>query len=360
MKKLIAKIGRKILNTAFKHRLGRSRWSAKCIYFVLSLTGRFETYTNTEKIGDEHHYVPQFLLRRFRIAEQGADKGQVWRFTFSNPKIEKAGISKVACLSDFYIFKDIHGQKSDFVEKKIFSEMLEHFGNLVIKRLNTNSGEPDLTFLEESILAVFVAHQLTRVPAFYQAIEKFVLYSLENKKFDIPSLGSFESMQKNIVQNGVELTFDELLKYKPKSSVSGIDNHIGSLSRQVAEYIAEGIFRGNLHIIDVPPQMDDQFVISDNPVVLLDFQRMEILRYPAWWELAKQDMWILMPISPTRCIFYTKSKRGGSVVENENEDLVRLVNFGQYLNATDEVVSNSDKLLFQHLKMFAKELDKMR
>ncbi|HYC34125.1 MAG TPA: DUF4238 domain-containing protein [Candidatus Paceibacterota bacterium] len=360
MKRLISKIGRKILNFAFKHRLGKSRWSAKCIYLVLDLTGRFETYTNTEKTGDEHHYVPQFLLRRFRISEQGADKGQVWQFSYFKRKIEKTGISKVACLSDFYIFKDIEGKKSDFVEKKIFSEMLEHFGNTVIKRLNTIDGEPDLTFLEESTLAVFIAHQLTRVPAFYIAIEKFILHSLEHQKFDIPSLGSFELMQQNIVRNGVGLSTDELLKYKPKVSIKGINNHIGSLSRQIAEHVAEGIFRGNLHIIDVPTKMNDQFVISDNPVILLDFQRMEILQYPAWWELGKEDMWILMPISPTRYIFYTKSKRRGSVIENENEDLVRLLNFGQYLNATDEVLAKDKDIILRHLKVYTPELKRMR
>lgn len=360
MNKFISKIGRKILNLAFRYRWGKKRWSAKTLYFLLNITGRFETYSNTEKVGDDHHYVPQFLLRRFRVAEKGADKGQIWRFSYEKQDIEKVGISQVACRTDFYIFQDIHGKASDFTEKKVFSEMLEHYGNFIVKRLNNTKGEPDLTYLEESTLAVFVAHQLTRVPAFYSAIEKFILYSLEHQKFDVPSLDSFELTQKNIVYNGVGITTNELLQYKPNVSIEGIDIHIGSLSRQIADAIAEGIFRGNLHIIDVPSNMKDEYVISDNPVILLDFQRMEILRYPAWWELNKEDMWILMPISPTRYIFYTKSKRRGGAVENENEDLVRLMNFGQYLNATDEVLSKDKNTLFRHLKMYAKELDNMR
>ena len=360
MKKLIAKAGRKILNFAFRNRLGRSRTSARLIFLILSVTGRFETYTNTEKTGDDHHYVPQLLLRRFRVAEQGADKGQVWRFSYDNQNVEKVGITQVACKADFYTFQDIHGKASDFTEKKIFSEMLEHYGSFIIKRLNKTVGEPDLTYLEESTLAVFIAHQLTRVPAFYSAIEKFILYSLEHKKFDISSLGDFESMQKNIVDNGVGVTIDDLLQYEPNVGISGIDNHIGSLSRQIASAIAEGIYRGNLHIIDVPKNMKDQFVISDNPVILLDFHRMELLQYPAWWELNKEDMWILMPISPNRYIFYTKSKRRGGVVENENEDLVTFMNFGQYLTATDEILSTDKETLYRHLKTYAKELDRMR
>lgn len=360
MKKLLAKTWRKLLNFVFKHRLGKHKWSARLIFFLLSITGRFEMYVNTQKTGENHHYVPRFLLNRFRISESGIDKGQIWQFSYSKRTVVKEGISQVTSLKDFYIFKDKEGNQSDFIEKRLFSEVLEHFGSFVIKNLNTRDSEPDLTFLEESTLASFVAHQLTRVPAFYIAIEKFLLYSLEQKKFDIPSLGSFEQMQKHIVQNEVGISIDDLLQFRPKASIKGIDNHIGSLSRQIAEHIAEGIFRGNLHIINVPETMDDQFVISDNPVVLLDFQRMEILRYPAWWDLNKKDMWILMPISPSRCIFYTKSIRKESVIESNNQDLVRLINFGQYLNATDEVLSKKEKILSSHLKMYTKELKELR
>ena len=72
-----------------------------------------------------------------------------------------------------------------------------------------------------------------------------------------------------------------------------------SLANQIATHIAKKIFRRNFHIIDVPVTTDDRFVISGNPVVLLDFQRSEILQYPGWWDIDKDDLGIMMPILPT-------------------------------------------------------------
>lgn len=124
--------------------------------------------------------------------------------------------------------------------------------------------------------------------------------------------------------------------------------------------MAESIYRGNLHILDIPQGSKDQFVISDNPIVLLDFDRSEILRYPAWWTINKESIWVFFPISPIRCIFYCKSKRIGSVVEKENSELPQLVNFGQYLNASESVFSHDKNLLKAHLTLYAKELINLR
>ncbi|MEK7641422.1 MAG: DUF4238 domain-containing protein [Patescibacteria group bacterium] len=356
MKKYLAKIGRKITLLAFKYRLGKSRWSAKTLFFLMGLFENFGEYVNTNETDKEHHYVPQLILRRFRIADSGTDKGQAWEFSFENPKIEKTSINGVASAKDFYLFKDKDGKQSDFIEKKVFAENLEYFGNQVIKYLNTVSGEPKLTYLEESTLAVFVAFQLTRVPAFHSAIERYLIFCFENKGLIIDDLGTHESMNKKIVLNGLGATIDDLLKHKSNLKIAGAKNHIGSLSNQIATHIAEKIFRRNFHIIDVPATMDDRFVISDNPVVLLDFHRSEILQYPAWWDIDKDDLWIMMPISPTRAIFFCRSKRKGGIIENENTSLVQIVNFGQYLNATKSVFSNDKKYLNVHIQMFRKEL----
>ncbi len=360
MNKLLAKLRRKISMLAFKYRLGKQDWSAKILFYIMGLFDNFGEYSNTKEIGKAHHYVPQFILRRFRIAETGSDKGQTWEFSFNEPDIKKNGIATVASLEDFYLFKDKSGSKSDFVEKKLYSENLEYFSNLVIKRLNTTNGEPDLTFLEESTLSVFVANQLTRVPAFYRAIEKYIVYAHENKKLEITDLGTHKSMFEKIVLNGIGISLDDILKHESNLRISGANNHIGSLSRNIAHHISKIIYRRNLSIIDVPTSMNDRFVISDNPVVLLDFKRMEILQYPEWWNIDNDNLWIFMPISPTRCILLTKSKRKDSAVEKENTDLVQLVNFGQYLNATKSVFSNDHSYLSAHLKMYAKELLKIK
>ena len=356
MKKYLAKIGRKILKISFRYRLGKRPFTAKALFWLTDFLCQFEQYKNTHTNDEEHHYVPQLILRRFRISETGTDKGQIWKLDMTDGSINKRGISSVASQKNFYLFRDKDGAQSNFVEKKVFSELLEHFGNQVIKRLNTTNDEPDLTYLEESTLALLVAHQLTRVPAFFRAIEKYLVYGYEKGLLEIKDLGTHESMHEKIVLNGLNVTIDDLLKHKSNLQLKGADNHIGSLSRQIAEHIAEKIYRGNLHILDVPSTFNDRFVISDSPVVLLDFDRMETLQYPAWWDIDKANLWILMPISPTRCIFFTKSKRKEIVVEKENTDLVQVVNFSQYLTAVDGIYSNNEDTLINHLKLFTKEL----
>lgn len=356
MKKYLAKIGRRILTFVFKHRLGRHRWSAKFLFWFISQFDRFETYVNTEDVGNNDHYVPKFLLRNFRIAESGTDKGKVWEFSFKENAIKRNDINSVASQIDFNTFKDKDGKKSDYVEKRVFSQTLERFGSMVIDRLNKNNTEPDLTFLEESTLTVFIGHQITRVPFFYSAIERMIVYMTQNNLLKISDLGDLNIIQSKIVLNNQNVSIDDLLKFNKNLKLSGANNHIGLIAGQVATEISEKIYRGNLHVINVPIGSNERFVISDNPIVLLDFERHEILRYPAWWEINKKEMWIFFPISPTRCILYTKSKRKGSVVENENTDLISLVNFGQYLNCTESVFSNQENILKDHVKIYANEL----
>ena len=163
MKKYLAKIGRKITIAAFRYRLGKNPWSARALFSLMGLFENYVEYVNTSEAGKDHHFVPQLILRRFRIADSGVDKGQTWEFNFQNRKIKKTSISSIASAKDFYLFKDKCGKQSDFIEKKVFAENLEYFGNRVIKYLNTASEEPKLTFLEESTLAVFVAFQIAEL-----------------------------------------------------------------------------------------------------------------------------------------------------------------------------------------------------
>ncbi len=119
-----------------------------------------------------------------------------------------------------------------------------------------------------------------------------------------------------------------------------------SRTAQSAGDLAERIYRrGNLHVLEIPQDSSDQFAISDNPIVLLDFERQDLLRFVPWWEIGQKDIWLFMSISPKKGIFYTEGKRKDGPIENENESLVQLFNFGQYLCCSDEVFSQSLAML---------------
>lgn len=360
MRKYLAKIGRKILTFVFKHRLGRHKWSAKFFFWLIGQFDRFEEYQNTGDVGNNDHYVPKLILKSFRVADLGTDKGKIWEFSFKKRTIEKININSAASETDFYTSKDKTGAKSDYIEKRLFSQTLEHFGAKVIEHLKGIGGQPDLTYLEESTLTVFIAHQITRVPSFYKAIEKYIIFLFSKKILEVAELEDREILHSKIVKNNPEVSIDDLINFQPNDHLEGAKNHIGLLSLMIATEIAESIYRGNLHILDIPQGSTERFVISDTPIVLLDFDRFEILKYPAWWTVNKASVWIFFPISPTRCIFYCKSRRKGSVIENQNNDLPEIVNFGQYLNATESVFSKEETTLKNHLKMYSKELNNLK
>lgn len=115
-----------------------------------------------------------------------------------------------------------------------------------------------------------------------------------------------------------------------------------------------------MHVLEVPVNSTDEFVISDNPVVFLDFERQTILRFVPWWEIGNKEFWIFMPISPKKAIFYAKSKKKDGPIERNNNDLVQLVNFGQYLSCSENVFSRRKEILENHLKIYTNELKQQK
>jgi len=126
--------GSKFRNFVFRKRLGKKRWSAKIIFFIMSFFELFEqrVYINSGETGKFDHYVPRLLLNRWRIAEAGTDKGNIFFWSRSKNSIEKIAISKVAGEIDWDM-ANAKGVPSDFIRKKLFAELLEDKASDVIK-----------------------------------------------------------------------------------------------------------------------------------------------------------------------------------------------------------------------------------
>lgn len=94
----------------------------------------------------------------------------------------------------------------------------------------------------------------------------------------------------------------------------------------------------------------DEFVLSDNPVILVDVKR-GILPFVPWWEIGNNEFLIFMPISRKKAIFYTKPKRRDGFVENSSEDLVNLLNSGQYFSSSNTVFAQNKEIIEKHLQV---------
>ena len=79
--------GNRFRNFIFRKRLGKKKRTAEFIFFIMSIFGYFESkvYINTGETGKFDHFVAKFLLNRWRVAETGIDKGQI--FCWSKTRI---------------------------------------------------------------------------------------------------------------------------------------------------------------------------------------------------------------------------------------------------------------------------------
>lgn len=351
---LLRKVGHKFRNFVFKKRLGKKEWSAKIIFYVMGMFDRFEVYSNTKDVGRFDHYVPQFLLKNWKTPDSGKNNPKIFLWSKGSNLLSKDKIGNVAGEIDWDVSSS-KGVPSDFVNKKLFAELLEDKASRVIKSINTNK-LLDLTFLEESTLAVFISHQITRVPAFRASLSHFFSIGYSRGLIEHNDFGNKDVLVKKVALNQIGITYDQFLDDTPSIIVGKGKPQQLLLSLVIASHIAEKIYRGNLHILELPINSSDEFVTSDNPVIFLDMDRKKILRFVPWWEVGVKDFWIFMPISPRKAVFYCKSKKKDGPVEDNNEDLVQLFNFGQYLCCTNSVFSKSEFILRNHLKLYSSEM----
>jgi hypothetical protein len=322
----------------------------------MSFFDRFETYKNTGEVGRFDHYVPQFLLNNWAI-NGGPDNKKIWYWSKIDNKIDTETVRKVAGEIDWDVSKS-KGVPSDFINKKIFAELLEQKAFGVIKQVNLNT-IPNLTVLEESTLATFIGHQITRVPAFRTSLKRYFSIGLSKGLINYEDFGNKEALIEKVVTNKIGLTYDQCINDTPAIRVEDGKPQLLTISLIIGSSIGERMYRGNLHILEIPTDSPDEFVISDNPVIVLDLgDRKTLLGFIPWWEIGEKDFWIFMPISPKKAVWYCKSKRKGGPVENENLDLVQLSNFGQYRHSTDMVFSRNQRILKNHLSMYDSELRK--
>ena len=348
-------LGREFQNFVFRKRLGRKRWSVKLIIRIMKIFSLFEAYSNTGEVGRFDHYVPQFLLNKWRIAESGTDKGKIFYWSKTTNLIEKASIKSEIGGEINWDVTQMKGVQSDFIGKKIFAESLELRTPKIIRLINDNPSL-DLTFLEESTLAVFIANQITRVPAFRKSLLRFFSVACSKNLMNHDDFGNKESLIEKVVLNQVGITYDQFLHDTTSVTIEGKKPQLILVSLMIAFDIAEKIYRGNLHILEIPTGSTDEFVLSDNPVVFVDFDRKEILHFVPWWEVGKKDFLIFMPISTKKAVFFCKSKRKDGPIENDNEDFVQMLNFGQYLCCSDNVFAQRKEIIEQHISFYKDEL----
>jgi len=343
MMKIREKLSKKLISHMLKTEVSNRKllkfyWF---IYRILTLKYPYKSEYKRQK----QHFVPQLLLRNFRINNHNL----IYEYKRGGQKPSKKSISKqVALEEDYCTFRDKQKRKSNFIENKIFAELLENFVPKVIDKLKQCS-DINLTDFEEGILASFTAHQYTRVPAFREQVKNFILYLILKKGYRKDDLGSIDFIKEIIVENKLGISLKELMLFRmlnkatARYNLEGADNHLILASLLIAECVAEKIFRKNLHILKA--EKPNYFFLSDNPVLIIDLENKMIDKLTPWWNIEKDSIIIFLPISPERCVFLCKKrKREGRI--DSNVDFVNLVRQGLMIQAQNYLYShvNSNSL----------------
>jgi hypothetical protein len=307
-----------------------------------------QIYINTGDVDNFDHYIPQLLLNRWRISETGENKSKIFSWSKTKKSIEIKSIKKVAGEINWDT-GSVEGKPSDYISKKLYAELLEQKTSYIIKYANLNKF-PKLTFLEESTLSVFVAHQIIRVPHFRNTLDKFFSLGYSKGLISKEDFGNKNTLLNKAAKNTINITYDQLNTESPSVCLSGVKQQISLVSLVIASNIAEKIYQTrHLKFLEIPQEDDNEFVISDNPVVFLDMGRNKVLSYIPWWEVGTGKFIIFMPISPKKALVY-------SPIKNEDnfptQSFIELLNFGQYENCSENVFANSETIINHHIKYY--------
>lgn len=274
-------------------------------FFLLIVNLLTNGYYKFDHKKSNHHFVPQFLLRYFRIAP---NKGMVYEYSETNPHGKARSIRKHICISpNLYTFTEKNTKRqSDFIEDQMFSNLIEQFSPTIIDQILTPGFR--ITSLEESIISTFVGFQYTRTPKFLYQTNKYLTYLLKTKAVSLDEIAGQKNINtffnKAFVNNAYGITIQDLNNFQINNNetLSGAENLILTLSILAGNYLAEQLQKTKQMTMVI--DHSHTTFITDHPVMIYQPNDL-IFMGPLLWSLG--SMIVIMPLTPSRLIFYHNS-----------------------------------------------------
>lgn len=247
-----------------------------------------------------HHYIPQFILKKFSIP----GSGQIYQYTHLKKPSRASIYKEAACAPNLYSFKDKETkQQSDFVEKQLFALTLEKYTSRIINKIIKND-EVNLTNLERSIITSFIAFQYTRTPKFFLQIKLILGYLSLEKNINIEEIAKDDFFKKVFFDNYYNIDPVEYLKFsiRNKKTLVNAQDLIIKIAISTANYLSELLYKYELRMLEAKEPAF--FYLSDNPVNIFDINNFRSLGVFLW--KLDQDSLIYLPITTNRCLYYIK------------------------------------------------------
>ncbi len=246
----------------------------------------------------KHHYIPKFLLRKFKVK----DTGLIYQYTYlklpDTVSIEK----EAAFVKELYTFTE-KGSKtpSSFLEKQLFAYTLEKYASRIINKI-LKEDQLDLTYLEESIITSFVSFQYIRTPKFLRHVKSVLEYLSLSKKVPIEEMVKDNFYLEAFFENKYKIVPQDLGKFglSNKLELTGAENLILKIATQIGDHLSGIIYKRHMRMLEVVEP--GFFYLSDSPVDIFNLSRARSIG-PFLWEL-KEEVLIFLPITPYRCLYY--------------------------------------------------------
>lgn len=279
--------------------------------FVESFKKKINRIENAPRSsGRNDHYVPQFLLKNFGIRDGNKKPVAIFVYTRGGSKPERNAIKRVASEAGYYDVKSRKDGKADNLMDRMNAVAIESPAAPIIRKLETANSGAVLNNNEWNILSVFVANLYVGTPSFRAQLKHFLIYLLENNLATVEDFGKDDILTNIFHKNRFNIGIDNLRAFRP-SKHADIDfflkTHLVVISSLISAHLSEQIFRRDLAILE---SSAPDFLINDNPVFAFDEK--EKIGWPFGFDF-KDNQDIYLPISPRRCLCFTKTQAGKSL-----------------------------------------------
>jgi len=258
-------------------------------------------------VGSRHHYVPEFLLKRFGV-ESGRSV-HIYQYSIKGKRVSFPSIKDVAVVKDYNTVKTRPKEEAGLIE--LHFATIEEEAAPVIDAL-VHGATPSLRGMSD--LAVFVAAQQGRTPR-GRANSRFMMENAQ-RFLKMNQIASEDELAKNSLREslGREPSDGEIAKWQAEMlamlehDIKFVAQHDHEVTGQTIglDKLAEVVFNKEVIVLHAPPAKRFRFILSDEPLVRYDRERP---KGNAGW-LSSPTFEATLPVDPAVCLLFHTGPSG--------------------------------------------------
>jgi hypothetical protein len=211
-----------------------------------------------------HHFVPQFLLKKFLD-----DENRLWVYDTDAKTIEARSIKASASILDFYALANNDGRMDCSTLENSFNRKFERPAAPAIEKLQSHhalSGKEAFHFVK------FVAAQMCRTPCFFRRIQEQLAPSLQEicRRILRHEPGFRENLARKLFDAGATpKDVEELFASVERGEIEPHQQFVMTQALNQVGTVAQQLSQMKWCFLDVP-MGDPDLIIGDHPVTLFD------------------------------------------------------------------------------------------